>query len=448
MAFSSNQLTVPPGFPELLQGLAKEVLRKQPKDIIGFAHEYFATMVNERTAQENLNNAINIENQTTSNKPNKNIIIPTSTPAQTSHNNISNTEQEPIQEQPNTYSNNNNTQNYINHDQNLNSSIDNNNNNNMNEQPNDQDEELPDLNSFDDSEVNAITKIQSGFRGMKARKEVRQQKQESLAQQETTPVVEEEEQLPDLNSFDANEVNAITKIQSGFRGMQARKQVKEMRPVENQEAEQTNPVVEEETEELPDLNSFDANEVNAITKIQSGFRGMQARKEVRNMQDQQTDLENERRLAENTAPPASAMPFSPRNEELPPSTANTNANVLSPRENIMSPHEVNIEKINENEEEELPDLNSFDQNEIEAISKIQAGFRGMQVRKEMREKQQSNEAEEEQPAENNTNQVEEEEELPDLNSFDNDEVNAITKIQAGFRGMQARKNIKKDDDEQ
>jgi len=85
--------------------------------------------------------------------------------------------------------------------------------------------------------------------------------------------VEAEEELPELNSFDDREVTAITKIQSGFRGMQSRKQVKELK--EQKEVEKVEET--EEVEELPELNSFDDREVTAITKIQSGFRGMQAK---------------------------------------------------------------------------------------------------------------------------------------------------------------------------
>lgn len=409
MAFSSNQLTVPPGFPELLQGLAKEVLRKQPKDIIGFAYDHFAAMVNERSEQEKLNKATDIENTTNSFKPNSDVIIP-----------LSSTQQE------------------------------NNINNNSNNIEEDEDE-LPDLNSFDNNEVNAITKIQSGFRGMKARKEVKIKKQESQienTQQEEIiqpENIDEDEELPDLNSFDPNEVNAITKIQSGFRGMKARKEVK-VKKQESQIAHE-NEVIEpsaptesqvtnhEDDEELPDLNSFDASEVNAITKIQSGFRGMQARKEVKSLKT--TEVSNV---------------LSPRNEELPPSTAGTN-HVLSPRNDQQTTsHTPNVEKIeetnnNNQEEEELPDLNSFDAAEVNAISKIQAGFRGMRVRKEISKTAVDESAESEKPVVEEEKKVEdsnnnEEEELPDLNSFDNNEVNAITKIQAGFRGMQGRKKVK------
>ena len=85
--------------------------------------------------------------------------------------------------------------------------------------------------------------------------------------------------------------------------MKARNEVKQMK------AEPEAAPVEEE-EELPDLNSFDQSEVNAITKIQSGFRGMKARKEVSDKKSSQT--------------PADSV-LSPRGQELPPSTAASQA---------------------------------------------------------------------------------------------------------------------------
>lgn len=39
--FAPEYLRVPPGFEHLLEGLAREVLREQPSDIITFAANYF-----------------------------------------------------------------------------------------------------------------------------------------------------------------------------------------------------------------------------------------------------------------------------------------------------------------------------------------------------------------------------------------------------------------------
>ena len=39
--YAPMKLRVPPGFQNLLEGLAREVLREQPEDIIVFAAQYF-----------------------------------------------------------------------------------------------------------------------------------------------------------------------------------------------------------------------------------------------------------------------------------------------------------------------------------------------------------------------------------------------------------------------
>ena len=43
--FSNTKLRVPRGFQNLLEGLAREVLRSQPADIYAFAAVYFENMV-------------------------------------------------------------------------------------------------------------------------------------------------------------------------------------------------------------------------------------------------------------------------------------------------------------------------------------------------------------------------------------------------------------------
>ncbi|KAK4472535.1 hypothetical protein MN116_002684 [Schistosoma mekongi] len=46
--FSNTTLRVPHGFPNLLEGLAREVLRHQPKDIYGFGAKYFEELLSKR----------------------------------------------------------------------------------------------------------------------------------------------------------------------------------------------------------------------------------------------------------------------------------------------------------------------------------------------------------------------------------------------------------------
>ncbi|KAJ6658708.1 hypothetical protein lerEdw1_019868 [Lerista edwardsae] len=46
--FSNTTQRIPPGFANLLEGLAREVLRNQPEDIPSFAAKYFETLLIER----------------------------------------------------------------------------------------------------------------------------------------------------------------------------------------------------------------------------------------------------------------------------------------------------------------------------------------------------------------------------------------------------------------
>ncbi|XP_030899287.2 neurogranin isoform X1 [Melopsittacus undulatus] len=48
--FSITTLRLPPGLRNLLEGLVMEVLRLQPPDIVGFAAQYFQTLLEQREA--------------------------------------------------------------------------------------------------------------------------------------------------------------------------------------------------------------------------------------------------------------------------------------------------------------------------------------------------------------------------------------------------------------
>ena len=45
VSYAPTKLRVPPGFQNLLEGLAREVLREQPEDILSFAAQYFKTQL-------------------------------------------------------------------------------------------------------------------------------------------------------------------------------------------------------------------------------------------------------------------------------------------------------------------------------------------------------------------------------------------------------------------
>ncbi|XP_071654773.1 sperm surface protein Sp17 [Patagioenas fasciata] len=48
--FSSTNVRLPDGFENLLEGLAHEVLRAQPKDVVGFAARHFQRLLEQRKA--------------------------------------------------------------------------------------------------------------------------------------------------------------------------------------------------------------------------------------------------------------------------------------------------------------------------------------------------------------------------------------------------------------
>ena len=119
----------------------------------------------------------------------------------------------------------------------------------------------------DDPDVErAATKIQAGFRGHKVRKEMKSNKQNT---KDCIP----EEDHPDFAEYDL----AARKIQAGYRGHKTRKVLKDM------STELGNTLSEKEgwNEDYNiDEDIDDAEAEQAATKIQAGFRGHKARKEI------------------------------------------------------------------------------------------------------------------------------------------------------------------------
>ncbi|XP_010402244.2 sperm surface protein Sp17 isoform X2 [Corvus cornix cornix] len=50
IASASINMRVPAGFRNLLEGLAREVLREQPTDVVAFAAQYFQKLLEQREA--------------------------------------------------------------------------------------------------------------------------------------------------------------------------------------------------------------------------------------------------------------------------------------------------------------------------------------------------------------------------------------------------------------
>jgi hypothetical protein len=279
----------------------------------------------------------------------------------------------------------------------------------------------------------AATKIQAGYRGSKARKEVVSLRQEriDIDDEEVNKHVVEEE--IDIDMDDPETAKAATKIQASFRGSQSRKEVKSMK----EKVEET--VTAQEVEEEIDIDMDDPETAKAATKIQASFRGSQSRKEVKSMKEKEEIIE------ENVTAQEAEEEIDIDMDD--PETALAATKIQASFRGSQARKEVKTmkgssEKINEKDEstqevEEVIDIDLDDPETEMAATKIQAGYKGMKTRKEMKARKNENE----EIVEENVTAQEAEEEI-DIDMDDPETALAATKIQASFRGSQARKEVK------
>jgi len=188
--------------------------------------------------------------------------------------------------------------------------------------------------NLDDPELaGAATKIQSRYRGGKARREVEDKKSGGIGSEEAPPEgagaagdvenpADAEESLPNLD--DPELAGAATKIQSRYRGGKARKEVEEKKAgtetagTETAGAPPGGAVVAVEDEEMPNLD--DPELAGAATRIQSRYRGGKARKEVEEKKTAGASGTAETEIilqAEGTAEPTQDQQAAAADEEMP-----------------------------------------------------------------------------------------------------------------------------------
>lgn len=259
---------------------------------------------------------------------------------------------------------------------------------------------------FGDEHAQAATKIQAGFRGQKARKEVIQRRQsESAAATKIQAGFRGQKTRKDVKQRRESESAAATKIQAGYRGQQARREVKQKRD----------------------------SETEAATKIQAGFRGTQARKQVNSMKEssQSSAKHEDENEDEEIDAAATKIQSGFRGKKA-------RDQVKQMRQSLISG---DYEKPEDLSEDQLA-LDQTDEDVFEgadldaAATKIQSGFRGAQARKQVKEIRSSIiEDGEEIPV-----RLRERREVADEAELLEQQL-AATKIQAGFRGTQARKQV-------
>ena len=331
------------------------------------------------------------------------------------------------------------------------------------EEVNKAEEEIDDIDPNDPDANNAAIKIQSGFRGSKARKEVQEMKDRMEEEQAATKIqagfrgiqarkeVQEKKDKLELDKFEQFEQEkAATKIQAGFRGNKARKDVKVIKV----KAEAAN------KEDITDIDLDDEELADAATKIQASFRGSQARKEVKVIKvktankevtdgggqsiDKELNQQKEPNEVEENNENDDDDELLEEFTDTSISTSEVSAN--APIRNKKHAYKlVKTLVISAGEEED-------------AAAKIQAGFRGIRARREVQEKKdrieqeqaatkiqagfRGNKARKDVKVIKVKAEAANKEDITDIDLDDEDLAEAATKIQASFRGSQARKEVK------
>ena len=291
--------------------------------------------------------------------------------------------------------------------------------------------------------IDAVTKIQAGIRGYQTRKHVRGKEVSGYGVQMGNHTAHIGPEAKHLDSLNEHEAQAASRIQAGVRGYQARKEGKTKAEAATKiqagvRGYKTRKDVKAKAEAATKIQASirgykTRKEINAqaeaATKIQAGIRGYKTRKDVKSKADAATKIQagirgyKTRKDVKSKADAATKIQAGIRGYKTRKDinaqnqaatkiqagirgyTARKAARSAADEENRFENEE------NANIENDSSESNTYtrDPETEAAASKIQAGIRGYQTRKDMREKSQ-----------------------------------AATKIQAGFRGHQTRKQVNPD----
>merc|ERR1712228_1066038 len=228
------RLTLPDGLEEALEGLAREVLRHQPENILDFAANHFDQLLKKRATSATKKSEIlenGIDNELQSIEDEDGIEVENIEEVEPSPRDTAVKDEILVKNDSEKYKTSIDVQIPITKDV--------------------EEDEEPDIDLNDIEVQNAATKIQAGFRGHKTRKELQDRKQSSNTVDENV----------DIDLTDPDVEQAATKIQAGFRGHKTRKALEEKKSDKNAD--------EAQRESSIDIDLTDPDVEVAATKIQA-----------------------------------------------------------------------------------------------------------------------------------------------------------------------------------